>query len=60
MKRFSYNCVLGIDFKLHPAILPLLSLLGRSLSLQMQLGPIQVLLEMLMTGWGFGIVPFNT
>jgi len=52
--------VLGIDIKLHPAVLPLLSLLGRLLSLQVQLGPIEVLVEMSMTRWWFGIVRFNT
>jgi len=46
--------VLGIDTKLHPAVLPLLSPLGRSLSLEVQLGPIEVLIKMLMTRWWFG------
>jgi len=46
--------VLGFDFKLHPVVLPLLSPLGRSLSLQVQLGPIEVLVEMSMTRWWFG------
>jgi len=47
--------VLGIDIKLHPAVPPLPSPLGRSLSLQVQLGPLEVLVEMLMTRWWFGI-----
>jgi len=51
----AYYFVLGIDIKLHPAVLPLLSPLGRSLSLQVQLGPIEVLIEMSMTQWWFGI-----
>jgi len=46
---------MGIDIQLHPAVLPLLSPLGRSLSLHVQLGPIEVLIEMSMTRWGFGI-----
>jgi len=47
--------------KLHPAVLPkdflkpLLSPLGRSLILQVQLGPIEVLMEMSKTRWWFGI-----
>jgi len=41
--------VQGIDMKLHPAVLPLLSLLGRLLSLQEQLDPIEVLVEISMT-----------
>jgi len=52
--------VLGIDIKLHPVVLPLLSPLGRSLRLHLQLGPIEVLVEMSMTRWWFGIVLFNT
>jgi len=45
----------ALTIKLHPAVLPLLSPLGRSLSLQVQLDPIEVLIEMLMTRWWFGI-----
>jgi len=45
----------GIDIKLHSADLPLLSPLGRSLSLPVQLGPMEVLIEMSMTRWWFGI-----
>jgi len=46
---------MGIDIKLHPAVLPLLSLLGRSLRLQVQqLGTIEVLIEISMTRWWFG------
>jgi len=52
--------VLGIDIKLHPAVLPRLSPLGRSLSLQVHLAPIEVLVELSVTRWWFGIVPFNT
>jgi len=47
--------VLGIDIKLHPAVLPLLTSSGMSLSLQVQLGPIEVLIEISMTRWWFGI-----
>jgi len=52
--------VQGIDIKLHHAVIPLMSPLGRSLSLQVQLAPIEVLVEMSMTRWWFGIVAFNT
>jgi len=53
---FSYYFhVLGIDIKLHTAVLPLLSPLCRSLSLQVQLGPIEVLIELSMTRWWFVI-----
>jgi len=52
--------VLGIDIKLHLAVLPLLSQIGRSRSLQVQVGPIEVLVEMWMTRWWFGIVQFKT
>jgi len=38
----------------------MLSPLGRSLSLQVHLDPSEVLVEMPMTRWWFGIVPFNT
>jgi len=48
-------CVLGIDMKLHPAVLPRLSPLDRSLSLQVQLGPIEVLIEMSMTQYWFAL-----
>jgi len=44
--------VMSIGIRLHPAVLTLMSLLGRSLSLQVQLGPIEVLVEMLMTYCG--------
>jgi len=47
--------ILAIDIKLHPAVLPLLSPLGGSLSL----GVIEVLVEKLMTRWWIGIVLFN-
>jgi len=43
--------ILGIDIKVHPAVLPLLSLFGRSLSLQVQIGPVEVLIEVWMTRW---------
>jgi len=52
--------ILGIDIKLHPAVLPLLSTLGRSLSLPVQLGPIEALVELPMTSWWFWIISFNT
>jgi len=54
--------VLGIDIKLHPAALPLLSPLGRSLSLQAQLGPIEILVEISMKGGGlelFSLIPLT-
>jgi len=54
------SCVLGIDIKLHPAVLPLLTPLGRSQSLQVQLVPIEVLVEMLMIRWWLRIVLLNT
>jgi len=52
--------VLGIDSKLHSVVLPLLSPLGRSQNRQVQLGPIEVMVGMLMNQWWIGIVPFNT
>jgi len=51
--------VLGIDIKLHPGVLPQLSPLGRSISLQVQLGLIKVLMEMSMTRWRFGIQTYE-
>jgi len=50
--------VLGIDIKLHPAVLLLLSPLCtcRTLILQVQLAAIAVLVEMSMTRWWFRIV----
>jgi len=52
--------VLGIDIKRHPAVLPLLSPLGRSLSLQVLLDPVEVLVKLSMIRLCFLIVPFNT
>jgi len=50
--------VVGIDVEVHPVVLPLLSPLGRSVSVQVQVGPVDVglLVEMPMTLWWFGIV----
>jgi len=52
------NCViqsLGINIKLHPTVLLLLSLLGRSLGFHVQFGRIEVLVEMSLIRWKFGI-----
>jgi len=49
----------ALIIKLHPAVLPLPSPIGRSLSLQVQLGPIEIFIKMSMTRRWFGIVPFN-
>jgi len=51
MRIENMHWVLDIEIKLHLAVLPLLSPLGRSLSLQMQLAPIEILVELSMTRW---------
>jgi len=51
----SGSLFLGIKIKLNPEVLLLLSPICRSLSLQMQLGPIEVIVGMSMTQLWFGI-----
>jgi len=49
------NFVLGIQIKLHPAVLLMLSPLGRSLSLQVQFFPIE-LNELILENGSAGLV----